>query len=189
MRTLIATGFTPGYADLEGRLRASCEALGLDIYSESYESTGDWVKNGHVKPRLMLNAMRANPGRPVAWVDADAVIRSRPVLLDACEELDLDVAYHVVPKTQEALSGTVWVHGNAFGFLREWADGLRVCPTAWDQHVIDAAVRFSKAKWARLPAEYCWIDYFAEPRWGGPRVPVIEHTQASREVRAGTRQM
>lgn len=189
MNTLLVTAYTPGYRDLYERLAESCKTHGAELWAMPYESTGSWERNGHVKPRALLEAMRQHPGRPVCWVDADAILRALPVLLDEIAAQGMvDVAWHTVPKTQEDLSGTVWVHQEAFGFLRGWALAL-AGTDMWDQRAMAAGVRASRALRGSLPAEYCWIDFFAEKRWGGPRVPVIEHTQASRDVRAGKRAM
>lgn len=186
MNTLLVTAYTPGYRDLYERLDASARAVGARLFAITYDSTGDWVRNGHVKPDALLAVMEDRGADAVCWVDADAVLRSRPTLLDDLPA-GADVAFHTVPKTREALSGTVWTRSRAF--LEAWAELLWKSPAQWDQRVLVDAVERSGAAYHNLPAEYCWIDYFAEPRWGGPRVPVIEHTQASREVRAGTRKM
>lgn len=181
------TAYTPGYRDLAERLAGSCLALGLDLFPVPYDSTGDWAKNGHIKPSAMLDAMDLYPDRHVCWVDADAIVRKAPYLLDILHESG-DVAYHIVPKTRETLSGTVWTRSKRF--LEEWQAALDRAPAGtWDQKVLTEALQRSEAAYTPLPAEYCWIDYFAEPGWGGPREPVIEHTQASRDVRAGKRAM
>lgn len=187
MRTLIVTAYTPGYADLADRLRASCDALGLGIIAMPYNSDGDWVRNGHIKPWALEKAMSEYPLRPVCWVDADAVIRSLPVELDRLAESGAGVAYHRAAKTGECLSGTVFTRSRKF--VRAWSEWLEENPKEWDQKGLFPALSRSEASFAPLPAEYCWIDTFAEPRFGGPRTPVIEHFQASREVRAGTRKM
>jgi hypothetical protein len=197
VRTLAVTAYTPGYSDLRIRLESSCIAHGVDLLAVPYDSSGDWTKNGHIKPEALLKARAAHPGRPVAWIDADAIVRSVPDLFDAAHELGASLAFHTVPKTKEVLSGTVWVapdpNVGASTFLHRWAMLCEECPEEWDQVLMGRA-----AKWAAenagavvgsLPAEYCWVDFMAEPRWGGPRAPVIEHTQASRDVRAGKRVM
>lgn len=184
MRTLLVTAYTPGYTDLAERLGASADEHDCELLRVPYESTGDWVRNGHIKPLALMKAMERHPLRPVCWVDADAIIRKPPVLLD---EMTGDVAYHRVPKTQETLSGTVWTRSQKF--VRAWAGALEGAPGEWDQRLLLPALVRSDVRFSPLPAEYCWVDYFAEPRWGGPREPVIEHTQASRDVRAGKRAM
>lgn len=192
------TAYTPGYTDLRIRWESSICMLGREVefMAIPYASTGDWVKNGHIKPRALLQARAAHPDRPLAWVDADAIVRQVPALFDACDALDLDVAYHTVHKTGEALSGTLWVgaqarrrEGQSGAFLRRWLELTEEHPNVWDQGLMDSAAKDVGAVRGWLPAEYCWVDYFAEPRWGGPRDPVIEHTQASRDVRAGKRAM
>jgi hypothetical protein len=186
VNTLLVTAFTAGYRDLADRLAESCEQFGRELFRVPYDSTGDWVRNGHIKPHAMLRAMDAHPKRPVCWIDADAILRKDPLMLDLLHETG-DVAFHTVPKTREALSGTVWTTSRPF--LVAWADVLEQAPRMWDQHALGEALVRSEATYAPLPAEYCWIDYFAGRRWGGPREPVIEHTQASRDVRAGKREM
>jgi hypothetical protein len=186
VRTLLVTAYTPGYRDLYERLAESCKAHSAELWAMPYESTGSWEKNGHVKPRALLEAMRQHPGRPVCWVDADAVLRAPPVLLDQLPSMT-DAAWHTIPKTGEDLSGTVWTCSEKFCLAWEWA---LAGTDMWDQKALrEAAKACAPCCIQTLPAEYCWIDFFAEKRWGGPRTPVIEHTQASREVRAGKRAM
>lgn len=197
MNTLFVSASTPGYADLHHRLSCSINAVSaqcaapLDLYHEAYKSTGDWVRNGQIKPEVMLRAMVSHEvRRPLCWVDVDAEVVDRPSRLDGFVADKVDVAVHRL-HGRETLSGTVWVNCTPGGMwlLAQWQDECRRHPVRWDQHSLEAALKAGSRvlKVGELGAGYCWIPDAGDViKKGGP---VIVHHQASREVRAGTRQM
>lgn len=197
MNTILVSASTPGYADVAERLRRSVDAVSakcpepLSLYHECYSSSGDWVRNGQIKPDVLLRAVVSHDRKqPVCWVDADAELVDRPSRLDGFIADKFDAAVHRL-HGKETLSGTVWVNCTPGGLwlLAQWQDECRRHPVRWDQHSLDAALkaggRFLKV--GELGAGYCWIPDAGDVlKKGGP---VIVHHQASREVRAGTRSM
>lgn len=177
------TAYTPGYRQLARELEESVRAHGLPFLGFPYESRGSWLANLRIKPEVLLAALW---GRSSAvWIDADAVLRGPPVLFDELEREGAEVAFHVLRKVREPLGGTIWTASRAF--LRSWL-AIIDSPTytaELDQVSLPEAVERSGARFRELPREYCWLDYFTHPRWGGPGEPVVEHKQASRAVRRG----
>jgi len=174
------------YAELAKRLQASCEQLGLPNRIEGIPSHGSWEFNCAFKPRFILAKWRELK-TPILWVDADAVVRRFPALLAG---VDADFAIHKVERWQFA-SGTVFFNQteNALRLLEDWVRHCDAKPGLWDQEHLDAAWeevadRFPlKTLW--LPQSYTRIfDRAVLP--GEDPLPVIEHFQASRELKQTT---
>ena len=167
------TADTP-YATMATRLRASCESLDLDHYIVALESLGSWEANTAAKASVCRLAWE-QVGRPILWVDADAVIHQRPELLRGASA---DFAVHRW-KGQYFASGTVffnqtpmarqllnrWVHRCAADLDRATLDQTHL-EDAWKELILQTTF---------LPRSYCQI--FDAPR---DEPPVIEHFQASR---------
>ncbi len=191
MNTLLVSGYTAGYSDLARRLVASIQKHGggPTAWVRPYSSSGSWVVNGHIKPDMLMAALLENSRRrPVAWVDADAEIVADPKGLDSITGCDVAVC-RLSPK--EVLSGTVWFAPTpgAMWVLAAWQDECRAHPEMWDQMALAKVLdgRRAPVKVGDLRPEFCFIPGTSEALKKG--VPVIVHHQASREVRAGTRQM
>lgn len=192
-RCLYVSFYTPDYADCAKELEASLYLFGLDSEIDAFADLGTWQANCAWKPRFILQKLWDNPGRPVVWLDADAVIRRRPILLEEkpAEELDLRVCqYQWKRGKRETLSGTLY-----FGNHDSWSEELVKCwirqqdqsPEMWDQVSLEYAIHnYDRACGhvdKSLPVEYCWIfDFHKAEHPGG--VPVIEHFQRSRVTRA-----
>lgn len=189
VNTVLVTASTTGYRDLAERLVRSALKFGVVVESLGYESTGDWVKNGHIKPQTILASMLASDRRrPVCWIDADAELMAAPKALDGISGADVAVCRLA---TKEVLSGTVWFAPTpgAMWLLAAWHDECRAHPSMWDQHALYKAMSRARApiKVAELDHSLCFIPGTSPPCRKGS--PVIVHHQASREVRAGTRSM
>jgi hypothetical protein len=112
-------------------LEVTLREFGLEHRIEGRENRGDWRLNCAQKADFIWDMMKAHPGRPIVWVDADARIMSRPVLFD---ELDCDVAYHLRHGV-ELLSGTVYFGPTAPAqeLVMRWIEACKRQPEAWDQ--------------------------------------------------------
>jgi hypothetical protein len=188
VKTLLVTAYTPGYADLARRLHRSADEHGARALSVAYDSCGDWARNGHVKPEVVMRYMLEKRREvPVCWVDADAELVAKA---DALDSLAGDVAVPTLQNGQETLSGTVWFAPTpaAMYVLAAWQDECRKHPEIWDQSALQKVLKGKHpAKVTELRPEFCYIPGTSPPpKKGGV---VILHHQASREVRAGTRQM
>lgn len=164
------------------RLIASCEKLGLDHHIVGLESRGSWEANCSLKSEFVLSAWE-NTGRPVLWVDADAVLHAAPELLRGATA---DFAIHRCRDWQFA-SGTVFFNQTpgAAALLARWIARCRSHPRVWDQDNLDlaweevVATRPLETLW--LPEPYCRIFDLHEGRSRAPGV--IEHFQASRRLK------
>ena len=170
-----------GYEEEANKLRASLEKIGLPNQVRVIHSMGSWQKNCLYKP-LFIKEMLQKYGKPVLYVDADAVFHRMPELF---ETLNADFAVHYFRNAQLA-SGTLYFKNSipAFNLLDAWIERNRNYSKDRDQDNLQRVLE--KPGWKNririhyLPAEYCKIFDLA------PEVkdPVIEHFQASRRLRA-----
>ncbi len=184
MRPIVINFFTANtpYEEEAKRLVASCRALGLECHSEPLPTRGDWVANCGCKPRFVLEAWR-KLRRPVLWLDADAIVRARPALLDGA---GCDFAVHKIDGWQFA-SGTIFFNQTPLAeqLLERWVEISAAQPGLWDQVTLDQA-------WEDLvlnaPLETLWLPdtytkIFDRPSHFPADAVVIEHFQASRRLK------
>lgn len=172
-----------GYEDAAKRLRVSCEETGVPHVIVGIPSLGSWERNCAYKSEFIFQKWRELK-QPVLWVDADAVVRRPPSLLAGT---DADFAIHKVNRWQFA-SGTLYFNQteNARRLLECWIRLCKETPSVWDQVHLDSAWEETtclyplKTLW--LPQSYTKIfDRDVLP--GEDPQPVIEHFQASRELK------
>ena len=190
-RPLIVSYYTVGtrYQHCADRLRASCDRLGLDHQIVGLPSRPSWEANIAAKAGVCRTAWQES-GRPIAWVDADAVIHAMPDLFRSPE---CDFAVHKW-KGKYFSSGTVFFHQTAIAgrLLDGW---VRRCETdAIYADVLDQT--HLEREWCALGGEDAirtlWLprsyyQVFDAPLVNG-EAAVIEHFQASRAERR-TRKM
>jgi hypothetical protein len=180
--------YTPDYAHVVKRLIASLNAHGLKHDIQKMEDTGRWVTNCAKKARFVWEMMDKYPKSKIIWVDADAVVHGRPVLIEqALEDWDFAVTKYSWTKLDryEILSGTVGVAPTvgARKVVDRWIEECEMNTSRWDQKSLRAAVeRSTDARIFFMPISYCFIS--DTHRWEFPHVePVIEHFQESRRTR------
>lgn len=140
---------------------------------------GGWDLNTKFKPHFILEHLDNHPY--VVWTDADSIIRSYPELFDA---LDCDLAFHRF-KGQEVLSGTVYFANTlkAKEVLNNWIKFNEQHPELWDQRNLELAINKTRElRLTALPPEYCCIYDLSRAVYKNIE-PVIEHFQASRELK------
>lgn len=176
--------YTPGAYEGEwAGLRESLEALGLEHDYRRVEA-GSWQEVTQRKARVMQEALERHAGRPVVYLDVDAVVLRRPVLLDG---LRCDVAASVWPGG-ELLSGTVWwgPGPKAREVVEEWIRLNEAYPErlpdgreAWDQRTLRLALRrVEGVEFEELPPAYCYMIGLSQRRF--PELdPVILHLRGS----------
>ncbi|MDX9911771.1 MAG: class I SAM-dependent methyltransferase [Phycisphaerales bacterium] len=177
---LIVSFYTTGtrYEDEARRLIASCQELGLEHDVRGIKPRGTWEANCAMKASFVRSIWR-EAGRPVLWLDADAVVRASPELLRgaAC-----DLAVRKVEGWSFA-SGTVYFGRGAGELLEEWVARCEREPRVWDQvhldHAWEAVCSRSGLETWWLPRGYTHI--FDEGACSGV---VVEHMQASRRLKA-----
>lgn len=164
------------------RLIASCRKLGLDHHVVGLDSRGSWEANCSLKSEFVYNTWKSC-GRPILWVDADAVLHAAPELLRGT------TADFAIWKCRdwEFASGTVFFNQTptAGALIERWIARCRAHPRVWDQVNLDLAwediitTRPLETLW--LPEPYCRIFDRHEGRSARPGV--IEHFQASRRLK------
>lgn len=185
MKFIVISYFTKGtrYQQCADRLRKSLDRLTsktLFHCVHEVENLGTWQKNTHFKPVFIFQMLKKY-GVPVLYVDADAVFHRYP---DFIEGLDCDVAAYFYQGEQLA-SGTLYFAAtkSAETILERWIEKNTGNPSALDQANLQEIMQDFNEPGFRgfrlLPAEYCKIFDLM------PEVidPVIEHFQASREMR------
>lgn len=171
------------YADEAKKLKASCQRLGLEHRILGVQPRGSWEANCAYKARFVEEQWRAL-GRPVLWVDADAIVHRTP---DLFRGVAADFAVHRALGWMFA-SGTVFFNQTpgAEALLVRWRERCEADPKTWDQVHLDAAwedvAREQPLETLWLPREYTFINDLEDVAL--TEDPVIEHTQASRRFKA-----
>lgn len=176
---MIVSCYTHNYKEHADKLKASLEALNLPHIVSEIPDQGGWDKNTKYKPHFILSCLQNYPY--VVWTDADSIVRRPPVLFD---KLTCDVAFHRF-KNIELLSGTVYFRNteNTNKLLNQWIAINNKKPKVWDQKNLDAAVKITDGlNVGSLPLSYCCI-YDLGRRQQVNVEPVIEHFQASRQLK------
>jgi hypothetical protein len=183
MKFIIISYYTKGtrYQQYADRLRRSLDRIAKDctiLYQiQGVENLGTWQKNTHYKAVFILEMLNKY-GVPVLYVDADAVFHKYPALID---QLNCDMAAHFYQGHQLA-SGTLYFNHSrvAKDVIRDWIGKNSGNPSVLDQQNLQEVIEYlDSSEFSRLPPEYCKIfDLMPEVT-----DPVIEHFQASRELR------
>ncbi len=165
-----------GYEAEAKHLTNSLRRWNLPRDVQEIEDLGSWQKNTHYKARFLRDMADKHSGRPVVWVDCDAVVAGYPGLFRG---IDADAA--VRHKGQELLSGVVYLAPTvkARELLDLWVDENGREPGRWDQANLKSVIDRWDGKRDLLPAEYCCI--YDEP--GIEQRPVILQYQASRRLK------
>lgn len=168
------------YEDEIQKLKESLELFNLEFNIQGVPNLGSWQKNTQYKAVFIKDMLDKYPDQPIVYLDADAVVRSFPILFD---EIDCDIAVHYYDNKKrnikELLSGTIYFGHTAKAkeLVQLWIDINKEFPEQWDQKNLDIAIkRMPELKIVELPASYCLIFDLMKDQ--GPAV--IEHFQASR---------
>jgi len=185
---VVVSGYTRGtaYADEVKHLEASLEQFGVPFKTYPYDSCGDWTRNTMVKARLVKLAMIEFPGDVVIWVDADAVITTRPDFFFDLPSCDFDICCHYLSSPynkSELLTGTIAFNG-ASELARHIADEWVSSPEVdWDQRILQRVIRKSSgANVMRMPSDYIKIRPVGHPSHISQGV--VFHKQLSRDQKA-----
>ncbi|MBX3385409.1 MAG: class I SAM-dependent methyltransferase [Phycisphaeraceae bacterium] len=182
---------TPYEREVRGLIE-SCRALNLPHEITPVNDLGSWERNCAYKARFLSEALH-RLRRPILWVDADAVLRAAPSLVDhlsatarAGVRADTDFAIHRVDGWEFA-SGTLFFNNTplAAELLSRWTRLCESDPAVWDQvhlaHAWEQTVADRPLTTAWLPQTYTKI--FDRPAESS-LPPVVEHFQASRRTTA-----
>ncbi len=175
-------------------LIASCEKWGLDHHVEPIATLGSWERNCSFKPFFLLEKLQQF-GKPLFWVDADAVFVREPQYLKVFSQ---DLAVRINEKLDPAhpskvISGSVFVNATqgAVEILKAWGQECidsflnpKRTEEIWDQIALrDVLQRGStQFKAGVLPLEYMAIEGNPSDAREAGEV-VIAHYQASRRFK------
>jgi len=169
--------YTPHYKGNAQKLESSLVVNKLEYAIYKAACRGSWDANTKIKTEIIEHALKEYK-KPVVYVDADAVIRSRPSLF---ESLDCDFSCHRKGGA-EVLSGTLYFNttDKSFELLDIWRRMNHQQPKTWDQRNLkDALDEIKDLNEYALPPAYCQI--FDSMKHHGKAV--IEHFQASRRLK------
>jgi len=190
-RPLVVAYFTidTPYEDEAEKLKLSLEAVGYSYLVCGVSNLGSWQKNTQYKAIFIQQMLNRNIGKPILYLDVDAVMVQPPVLLD---NLKADIAAVHFANRAELLSGTVYF-GNTMQcrrIVKKWINLNEQYPeklpngrAAWDQRTLEMAIKkVSNATFFELPQEYTWIIELTQCHYPG-LPPVIMHTRGAKRFK------
>lgn len=191
---LFVSMYTPNdhYPQLAERLRKSLTRWGMRHQITAQPDLGDWTANCSQKAEVIQRAL-VDAQSPIVWVDADAILRRFPHELCAQAHEPWDIACHFLRREgrdPELLSGTLAFNQTpgATLIVARWSAECSKRRDEWDQRVLQEIIENSPdIRVKHLPPEYCMIHDTMRSQC--PDGGIIEHFQASREVRRSKRQV
>lgn len=184
MSFLVTSFYTFGtpYEQEIKNLIQSIDKFKLECDIRGVPSRGDWVYNAGYKPEIILQVLQDNPGVDILFLDADAIIRKRPVLFDNFNG-DIGVHYRKDKGSRHLLSGTIFFKNKSevLTLVSKWMFEQTSNPKTYDQKTLEKTIRLhgQHLRIIDLPPTYTLI--FDSMKHLGE--PVIEHFQASRRFK------
>lgn len=174
------------YSEHAKLMTASLERFGL-VPEIHVVSASEWQAAIAYKPEFIDKMCQKYPDDSILYIDVDAFVHVDVSKSFLDIEEDIAVHYH---RGNELASGTLFINNtvNARGMISEWVTRMRKNPELWDQKVLEDLVdewtNVQRIKINKLGPEYTYIYDLTPKRYKG-RVgsPIIEHLQASREIR------
>jgi len=175
-------------------LKLSLETVGYSYDIRGVPNQGSWQKNTQLKAQFGQHMLDEYDGKPLLYLDVDAIMVTAPVLLD---NLTADIAAAHFAKKKgagggELLSGTVlfgntpkcrrivrkWLYLNA-----QYPETLPNGKAAWDQRTLKMAIAMVEdAVFVELPQAYTWIVELTQ-RYAPGLTPVIMHTRGAKRFK------
>lgn len=176
------------YETKKNKLKDSLLKFTLKNDIAGVRDLGSWLDNIRYKPYFIKKMLLKYPDNPIVWVDCDAEIKDYPVFFDNIKQSFS--AYFRSRKNrstkaneEEMLSGTLYFKNNkkTMSLIDLWISETTKNSTEWDQRTLRKAFDKWDGSYHRMDSSYCCI-FDGWERKGGV-IPVIEHFQASREIR------
>jgi|SRR5581483_7245734 len=171
--------YTANYLPIVLALRRSLQEHGINYFLRRYDAPLSWEAATRLKPGFIHDCLERFPGKDILYLDADAVVRAPPTLLD---EVQTDVALWPHPKKKRGrwelhiTACTMLVRNTPGGrrLARLWRDTKLRSPLATDEEMLHVAFReFAGITFTVLPQNYAKI-------FDQPGEAVIEQFQAAR---------
>ncbi len=177
--------YTPDYRESANKLIHSLAEFNVSFDIQPVEDKGSWQLNCEHKPVFIKEMVEKYFGdNKIVWIDADAIVRQQPDLFSEIEE-DMAFCWYRKKnsKALELLSGTMMFRANnkCLLVLDAWIESCKVTNDI-EQRALQNIIHDMDITTYNLPYSYVRIYDLLEE--GNEYVkPVIEHFQASREIR------
>jgi hypothetical protein len=175
-----------GYETEVRRLEASVRKLDIPLELKPVPDAGSWLANVRLKPGILLEARKRLRG-PLLYVDADAIVHTNPWPYLRGYAGDVAVS---TEHAKNVVSGTILLNDTeaAQRFLELWKQAQEDDLAAWDQHALHNVVTDNRRRPYAPPIRIQYLPpamcHVFDRKHKVPIIPVIEHLQASREMRA-----
>lgn len=162
---IFVSAYTPSYKKVAMRLRADFEVFHLEHEIGELRDAGSKMRNINLKPFYIASVLAKYPERPVAWIDADARIETKPeLLIKGCPGADLMMLRWMNPDglAVTVFSGTLWFANTKKSreLLGNWADFSRQFPVDPDDRNLAKAIEITPDLALEiLPLEYCFVPW------------------------------
>lgn len=152
-------------------------AKDLKIICTPVDDRGMWLLNCGLKPMVIMDVMRDNPGEDIMYLDVDGKFDRRFVAPRFKESIGIFTSHK-----GEMLSGTIFIKGNDEGrkAVIDWFNYQRDNPKILDQKAFHTSLQKNKTKYYNIGQEYCHIF-----DWKITGKPFIVHYQESRKTKRG----
>lgn len=177
------------YTQEAERCRTRLQQLGLRYDFTTVTRNGSWVENCALKPEYLLDVRKRIRG-PLLYVDVDAFVHKDPWPYLSLYDGDMAAYIH---SDGTLCSGSILLNDTeaVVAILNEWVARQKKAPQTYDQEVLqeiieeDEAIDGEEYRFQRLPPNFVFISDRKYPYLYGN--PIIEHLQASRVSKRGTR--
>lgn len=177
------------YQDEAETLKLSLESIGYSYLVCGVPNLGSWQKNTQYKAHFIRAMLNRFPGKPLLYLDVDAIMVKPPVILDG---LKADIAAVHFARQNELLSGTLWL-GNTKQcnrVINKWIRLNEMYPEklpngrdAWDQRTLEMAIKkIPNIQFTELPQGYTYIVELTQRRCPDAE-PVILHTRGAKRFK------
>lgn len=177
------------YEQEAARLRRSLDRLGLLHDLRGVVDRGSWAANAGLTASFLCDMLEEYAGRPIVYLDADAIVWKQPILLDTLNPSNCDIAAHR-RANGELLNGTLWLSNSPAcrNLIRDYRARVLASPGERnEQRHLDLAIKAADSlRVIDLPASYCYIACPALMPHIEDEDLVVEHFQASRVATKST---
>lgn len=159
MKPIIVSFYTDDhkYPKWAARLKAQCNALGLEHDIRQVKSERDWLKNTCKKPAFIAEMMDKHR-RPIMWVDVDCSVLQEPTAVYGATE---DVGFVPMPKKSMRpwYVGVMWFNytTEARNLVDRWVSATGDCSDHSAFFELGEAGGLNGVRIRTLPAEYCSV--------------------------------
>lgn len=170
-----------GYKKYALNMIKTLDRLRLEHDIQAVKSKGNWNKDTKAKANFLIEMRKRHPGKPLIWIDADAVIVRFPEELYNIEKEDVAVHYR---DGEGLISSLIYFADTlaANNILKRWETECKTQEDdpIFDQKLLQGVIASAKEiEVKKLSSAYCYIIGIHNP----DVEPVIEQHQASRRLK------